>query len=326
MYEDEDTEHPADIAGFHNMMHHMLPKIFLVVILLLAFIQSAFAQAQAESGVTPEMRQAANEAYQKQDWAAAAANYAKIVKLEEKNAGARYRYGVALMSLNKNAEARVAFDIAFTASPNPVFALALARTNARLSDNKATLDVLEKSIALGGIAPETLMGEKDFASLQNDPKFKDIVHRSDLTVNPCKTTPEFRQFDFWLGEWEAKNKQGVTAGESSIQLILGTCIIFENWSGGGGTNGKSFNIYDTNDKKWHQTWVDDKGTFSHYIGGLVNGEMVIVADTLTSGKKTLAKMTFTKLPNGDVRQHGENSTDEGKTWTTTFDFMYVRRK
>jgi hypothetical protein len=36
-------------------------------------------------------------------------------------------------------------------------------------------------------------------------------------------------------------------------------------------------------------------------------------------------MTFSKLPGGDVRQHGESSTDAGKTWTTTFDLVYSKR-
>ena len=137
---------------------------------------------------------------------------------------------------------------------------------------------------------------------------------------------EHRQFDFWIGEWDVKNPQGLQAGTSSVQLILGKCIIYENWSSGSGSDGKSFNIYDVNDKKWHQTYVDDKGTFTHYIGGLVNGEMAVIADTPVAGKSTLAKMTFSKLPNGDVRQHGENSTDEGKSWTTTFDLIYSRKK
>jgi hypothetical protein len=286
----------------------------------------AMAQPQVGGAITAEMRTAANDAYQKQDWQAAVVHYEKIVKIEEKNVGARYRYGVALMNVGRNAEAKTEFENVFVASPNAVFALSLARVNARLADRKSAFDVLEKSIALGGIAPETLTNEKDFASIKNDPKFADIVKRSDLAVNPCKASPEFRQFDFWIGEWDAKNPQGLVAGTSSIQLILGTCIIYENWTGTSGTNGKSFNIYDTSDKKWHQTWVDDKGTFSHYIGGIEDGKMVITADTLAGGKKMLAKMTFTKMPNGDVRQHGENSTDEGKTWTTTFDFIYVRKK
>jgi len=34
---------------------------------------------------------------------------------------------------------------------------------------------------------------------------------------------------------------------------------------------------------------------------------------------------WTPLPEGDVRQHWERSTDNGATWTTVFDGRYVRR-
>ena len=297
---------------------------FTLFVMLLA--ASAFSQSQPASAVTPEMRAEANKFYQASDWERAAAAYEKIVSLEPANPNAKYRLGVVALNLNRTANAQKHLEAAMAASPNAVYALALARAFARAGNKPKAFETIEKSIPLGGIAPETLNAEKDFAVWREDAGFKDLVRRSDLAVNPCKASPEFRQFDFWIGEWDVKNQQGVPSGSSSIQLILGQCIIFENWTGGSGTNGKSFNIYDTNDKKWHQTWVDDKGTFTHYIGGLINGEMVVTADTIVSGKPTLAKMTFTKMPNGDVRQHGENSTDGGKTWTTSFDLIYSRKK
>ena len=58
---------------------------------------------------------------------------------------------------------------------------------------------------------------------------------------------------------DAKNAQGVTVGSSSIQLILGSCVIFENWKTPV-SSGKSFNIFNAADGKWHQTWVDDNGS------------------------------------------------------------------
>lgn len=299
------------------MTHALVTLVFLLLV-----VSSAAGQT---SNITPEIRAAANEAYQKQDWQAAADAYEKIAKAEEKNAGARYRFGSALLNLNKNAEAVKALDSAMALSPNPVFALAAARAYARIERPEKVYELLEKSLTLGGIAPASLTDEKDFASIKSEAKFLDLVHRSDLVVNPCKAKPEFRQFDFWIGEWAPKNVQGVTVGSSSIQLILGSCIIFENWSTPV-SNGKSFNVFDTRDGKWHQTWVDDKGLMTHYVGGLVDGKMVLLNDTTTNGKRTLARMTFSKLENGDVRQHGENSTDDGKTWTTTFDFTYVRKK
>lgn len=301
-------------------------KTFFLAILLFFLSLANLGQVPPSTGVTPEMRTAANGFYQAADWAKAAAAYEKIVALEPANPNANYRLGMSFLNLNRNTEAQQKLEKAFITSPNPIFALALARAYARSGDKAKALEMLDKSTATGGIAPETLMAEKDFAAWKDDAGFKQAVRKNDLAANPCKASPEFRQFDFWIGEWDVKTPQGVAAGSSSVQLILGQCIIFENWTGAAGTSGKSFNIYDTNDKKWHQTWVDDKGTFTHYIGGLQDGKMVIVADTIIGGKKTLAKMSFSKLPNGDVRQFGENSTDDGKTWTTSFDLIYSRKK
>lgn len=296
-------------------------KNTLVVIALVLF-SSSFALAQ----VTQEQRQAANKLYQASDWEKAADAYKRIVEVEPTNANANFRLGMSSINLGRNAEAIKHLDAAFTLLPNPIYALNLARAYAR-SDNKAkAFETIEKANKTGGISPDTLTSEKDFSAWLTENDFKELVRKADLAVNPCKASPEFRQFDFWIGEWDVKSPGGQPAGSSSVQLILGQCIIFENWTSGAGSNGKSFNIFDVSDKKWHQTYVDDKGTFSHYIGGLVNGEMVITAENTSNGKKTLAKMTFSKLPNGDVRQHGENSTDDGKTWTTTFDLTYSKKK
>ena len=51
-------------------------------------VSVAFSQQTATSNVTPEMRTVANDAYQKQNRKAAVDAYEKIVKEEEKNAGA----------------------------------------------------------------------------------------------------------------------------------------------------------------------------------------------------------------------------------------------
>lgn len=303
-----------------------IQKLFLVLLTLAFTVSSVRGQAQVASSVTPELRASAQEAYQKKDWKTASESYEQIVRAEEKNVGARYRWGVSLLGVGRNLDAQKQLELVFTASPNSIFALALARSYARNGNKEKAFEVLEKSLTLGGIAPETLTGEKDFAEWTADAQFKELVGKSDLAVNPCKAKPEFRQFDFWIGEWNVKNPQGLQVGSSSVQLILGQCIIFENWTSGNGSSGKSFNLYDTKDGKWHQSWVDDKGTFTHYVGGWEEGKMVVVADTVTAGQKSLAKMTFTPLPSGDVRQFGENSSDGGKTWTTTFDFTYVKKK
>ena len=62
---------------------------------------------------------------------------------------------------------------------------------------------------------------------------------------PC-SNPVYRQFDFWIGEWEAFGPGGKKAGDSKISLILDSCIIFEEWTSaslqqGLRYAGKSFN-------------------------------------------------------------------------------------
>jgi hypothetical protein len=295
----------------------------LFLLLLLSF--TAIAQNTPTSAVTPEMRAEANKFYQAQDWQKAADAYENIAKLEPQNPSAHYRTGNSLLNLNKNSEAVAHLEKAFSISPNAIFAQFLAKGYARSGNKDKAYETLDKSLTMGGIAPDVLSSDKDFDAMKSEARFKELLVKEDIAVNPCKASPDFRQFDFWMGEWDAKNVQGVTVGSSSIQLILGSCVIFENWSTPV-MSGKSFNIYNTVDKKWHQTWVDDKGTFAHYVGSLIDGKMVYVAENFINGKKTLAKMTFSRLPNGDVRQFGENSADDGKTWTTSFDLTYTKKK
>ena len=290
------------------------------VLVLFVFCAAAIGQT-----ITPEMRTAANDAYQKQDWKSAAVAYEGIVKVEEKNAGANYRLGLSFLNLNETAKAAKHLEAAMAISPNAVFALALARAEARAGRTDKVYAVFERSVALGGMAAESLNDEKDFAAIKSEAKFAEYVKKLDTLANPCRNMPEFRQFDFWIGEWLPKNAQGVTVGTSSIQLILSSCIIFENWETPVSA-GKSFNVFDVRDRKWHQTWVDNRGLITHYVGGLVDGKMVLDSESVQNAVKTIARMTFSKLDNGDVRQHGENSTDGGKTWTTSFDFIYVRKK
>jgi hypothetical protein len=302
----------------------MFQRYALAIVVLLTCSCFVLAQPQAGSAVTQEMRTFANDAYQKQNWDEAAKGFEAIIKLEPKNGGAHYRQGISFLNILKNEDALRVLQIANTISPNPIYAFAVARAHARLRNKAKVYEVLESTVPMGGVQASQLESEADFKDLRSDPRFIEVVKKLDIAANPCKAKPEFRQFDFWIGEWSPKNAQGVTVGTSSIQLILSSCVIFENWNTPI-SSGKSFSNFDSTDGKWHQTWVDDKGTLAYYVGGLVNGKMVLDNERVANGKKTIGRMTFSKLENGDVRQHGESSTDDGKTWTTTFDFTYVRK-
>ncbi|MBI3406479.1 MAG: hypothetical protein HY046_13585 [Acidobacteria bacterium] len=149
-------------------------------------------------------------------------------------------------------------------------------------------------------------------------------------ASPCESNPKYREFDFWVGEWDVE-VVGAAAGtikpRSSIQRLVNGCVILENWMPPNGNEGKSFNIFDPVTGKWEQLWMGSNGMPIHFYGGVSNGSMHYTAEFIDQkGVKQHGKMTYTPLGPDRVRQLWESSTDGGKTWTVAFDGTYVRRK
>ncbi len=150
---------------------------------------------------------------------------------------------------------------------------------------------------------------------------------------PC-SQPEYRQFDFWLGEWEAYGIKGRKAGDSKISLILDSCIILEEWTSTGNQNGvtytgKSFNTYNAVTKQWQQTWVDNVGGSTEYLKGKYEDKKIVfLTDPFPFSKDTMAirRLTFFDLGIDKVRQLGEISKDKGIKWATEYDLEYRRKK
>ncbi|MEM7036257.1 MAG: hypothetical protein AAF570_04695, partial [Bacteroidota bacterium] len=84
-----------------------------------------------------------------------------------------------------------------------------------------------------------------------------ILPAQESKTPPC-SSPEYRQFDFWVGDWNVYS-DGELVGTNRIDLILDQCVLQENWEGKGGSKGKSFNLYNGQTKMWEQTWVDNHG-------------------------------------------------------------------
>jgi hypothetical protein len=154
-----------------------------------------------------------------------------------------------------------------------------------------------------------------------------LAQQQSASTHPCRDAQEYRQLDFWVGEWEVFGPKGKTVGASSVQLILGDCVVFENWTGAGGYTGKSFNLYDARTRKWKQTWVDDRGGMLEFTGEFKDGAMRYTGESFAQdGKPVMDRLTFFPLAEGRVRQLWEQSSDKGKTWSTVFDGTYVRKR
>jgi hypothetical protein len=143
---------------------------------------------------------------------------------------------------------------------------------------------------------------------------------------PCSSA-EYRQFDFWIGDWNVTSGED-PAGTNSIHQIHHGCALQENWqgSGEGGISGTSFNIYDRATGRWHQTWVDDSGTLLQLDGSLVDGVMVLSGQrpARDGGGMAQHRISWTPNPDGSVRQLWEASKDQGNAWTVLFDGLYTK--
>lgn len=145
---------------------------------------------------------------------------------------------------------------------------------------------------------------------------------------PC-SAPEYRQFDFWIGEWRVETPDRKLAGTNRISSIYGGCALEERWTGARGMSGASFNIYDRASGTWHQTWVDSNGLLLRLDGRFENGAMRLSGKRRAGENEILERITWSRLEPADgklrVRQLWEQSTDAGKSWTTSFDGTYIRQ-
>jgi hypothetical protein len=205
----------------------------------------------------------------------------------------------------------------------------MAKAYGMKNDPQKTLDYLEKAVTAGYFNLKELDTAKEFTSLRNDSKFRELRNKVYNTLYPCLTNAHTREFDFWAGEWDVyatgtKNY----AGHSLIQIVSGGCALLENWDSPN-SSGKSINFIDPNTNKWKQSWV---GSYSNGIQEFVNGEykdsaMHFEFETKDAqGKKIIGRFIFYNQGPNQVRQFNETSNDGGKTWTTTYDFTYVRKK
>jgi len=145
---------------------------------------------------------------------------------------------------------------------------------------------------------------------------------------PCDSK-EAHQFDFWIGDWDVYATGTETIiGHNTITPIANGCAVLENWTGGGGSIGSSINKFNFATKVWEQMWVDNSGSSLHIKGVYADAKMVLENEQpARKGNGTVKnKITYCNNADGTVRQHWEFSTDQGKTWQSSFDGLYKKVK
>ncbi len=144
--------------------------------------------------------------------------------------------------------------------------------------------------------------------------------------SPC-SGPEYRQFDFWLGDWDASDFGGkAVVARLRVDRLLDGCVLREEYEGVDGHQGQSLSIYDSSRGVWHQSWVTNRGELLTIEGTFQAGEIVLSgADHTADGKERRVRGVW-KPEDGGVRETAVTSTDGGKTWKPWFDLVFRPHK
>lgn len=303
----------------------IMNKQILAVILLVIFCGQWAIFAQ--TAPSPQMV-AAKELFNAQKFTEAAAGYESVLKAEPSNAGAWYQLGMSRYSLKQYALAAAAFEKNIPISDSPFAMFNLACIYSLMNEKEKAVEWLTKTVNHPKAVLATVnFDDPDLANINGDARVKALAEKTDRQIHPCKFIAEAKQFDFFIGEWDAYNPQGNKTGTSVIQSIAGGCGILENWKDGfGDGSGKSINFYDKDTGKWYEYWIGQNAIPLRYSGVYKDNAIHFEGEVIApNGKKILSRLTFFNLDTNTVRQFVENSSDEGKTWTTLYDFKYIRR-
>jgi tetratricopeptide (TPR) repeat protein len=314
------------------MKYKLLNGIGCFVFLLVTSISSAIAQNTMKN-TARDLIKVADSLYYAQDWKNAKKMYESVLKDTSHNSIAWNRLGFSNYNLGNNDEALEDFQKALAYNPMPpVKASALsrmARVQALKNENQKAIADLDSAISAGYINLSEMDSLKEFNTLRSDPSFKKLREKIYGITFPCMADPHAREFDFWAGDWDVYATGTKTlAGQSVVQIISGGCALLENWTSTAST-GKSINYIDPVTNKWKQAWA---GSYAAGIQEFVNGEykdsaMRFVFEFKNArGHRNIGRFIFYNEGANQVRQFNETSADDGKTWTTSYDFTYVRKK
>jgi hypothetical protein len=143
-------------------------------------------------------------------------------------------------------------------------------------------------------------------------------------VSPHCSEAEYRQFDFWIGDWKVfdSDKPDREVAHARISRILDGCVLLEDYTGNDGTHGQSFNIYDASTGNWRQTWVTNRGQFLFLNGNASGKKMVLSGSDLTADRRERQVRGTWQPISGGVREFAFRSTDGGRTWALWFHIVF----
>jgi hypothetical protein len=152
--------------------------------------------------------------------------------------------------------------------------------------------------------------------------------RADKPGAKCPAA-EFRQLDFWLGDWDTFEVVGDTSksiARTHVDLIAAGCAVHELYEQTDGVIGDSILSFDAVRKTWQQTWVTNGGSLMVLTGPFKDGVLNLEGEYHSGAGKTFRTRITWKAEGGGVRESSTMSKDGGKTWEPNFDVLFKKHK
>jgi tetratricopeptide (TPR) repeat protein len=288
-----------------------------------------FAPAFASRGQAtgPAVSEAqADSLFSAREFARALAAYEALTRQDSTSARLWYQVGLSAAFTGKPDRAATAFERSATITPNPSALYNVGAMHARMHHADSAFAWLERAVKVGFGNPAVLQSDQDLAGIRSDPRFAALLKAASTPPAPCMSNPDYRRFDFWVGEWDVTTRGGVAVGKSSVQSVSGGCGLLENWTAKNGAQGKSLNSFSPQTRQWRQFWVGQAGALVDYSESEWNDGAVTFFARGRGFNAAIQRLTFSALNDSTVRQLGEASSDGGQTWKINYDLYYHRRR
>ncbi len=288
----------------------------LLLLLIIVFLSSVWAQDDADALYEAEKWSDAADAYESRLAEKPDDGTAWIrLAISARNAG---RYAIALNALQKAEEQGVA----------PVqIGVERIRLKVLTEDTEGAIAGLAVLVENGFTAVAFIKSDPILGSMTGNDLFDELVAALEISAYPCEHDPLFSKFDFWLGEWDVHGAGGQYAGSNVISREQRGCYLSENWTSASGSGGDSINYVDKITGEWVQVWNDASGSQINIRGGMTDDGMLLIGTihSISSNKTQPFRGLWTALPDGRVRQYFEYSDDNRVTWTSWFEGFYTRK-
>ncbi len=198
-------------------------------VFIVALLTPLMSQGQLGAGDNSAESEA-NQAYATHHWPQAETSYSLLKDQHPGNARFWYRLGVSARADKHYELALESFAQAKTLGaskglPNFEVDYEISSTYAAKGNATGAFASLKTAADEGFLQSDRLEHDPEWSDLRADRRFSALLKQVRHNAAPCDD-PQFREFDFWLGDWDVTAASGGLAqGTSQVSKEMGNCVI-----------------------------------------------------------------------------------------------------